>query len=286
MTVLTNIQEDSKKYEKDPKGVQIKLICDYLRAVSKNKGVTINLDSLSKLLVRIDKEDFKNLDTIYNFLIRLAPKLDISTRQTIYSLSQDIVMKVVPSLENAIKTWKNLNQTIRELFLVCCFSERCNIPSMWQNFTDGDKGFCVEYQIKPDTNFGKNCLLDLWPAYYGSKPVISLNDVILHGLQDPDQINGISQDDWQKIFLSQVTKDKSFESEEEWRIILSKNDGVHSQRFPYATSVTLGLNISKEHEDRLLSAAKKKGIPVFKRRLNPELSKIERIQIYPKPEDN
>jgi len=167
--------------------------------------------------------------------------------------------------EDAIE---NLNQQlslIREHSGVTCFSARRNDQRMWAAYGDNHAGAAIEFTTSPDRSAFANHLSRI--LYVNRKlpicPSMLFEDV------------GLNQR--MASFLLCV-KHTDWRDEEEWRLLLlagthqSHVDRVVKFERTAITRVFLGPRISPEKEAAIRSAADLHAIPVFKRRLHPELA--------------
>ena len=167
-----------------------------------------------------------------------------------------------------------MNKRIRSQSLVFSLAEESDNQAMWGLYADESKGFCIEYAFPDDTFLGQRILSNLFPIYYGDKPLISFVDVLIKGLHSKNQVNGITYEDYQNWFLSMYTKNKTYEFQKEWRIAFDKTMGGNLQSFPFVKSIILGERMSEGNKIRLIEIAKRKNIKVYVRQINKTGSKI------------
>ena len=181
---------------------------------------------------------------------------------------------VLVSVKGFLTYYLDLNKRMRNEAFIFSLAEESDNQAMWGLYADESKGFCIEYSFPRDDFLGQRMLLNLFPIYYGEKPLIKFFDVLIKGLYAQNNINGISYDDYQDWFLSAYTKDKTYEFQKEWRITFDKRMGGNLQQFPFAKSIILGERISEENKSRLIEIAKKKGLDVYQRNINKTGSKV------------
>lgn len=182
--------------------------------------------------------------------------------------------EIQEAVNGFLNTYLEKNDKIKNESLTFSLAEENNNQAMWGLYADESKGFCIEYSFSPNDFLGQRMLLNLFPIYYGDKPLIKFFDVLIRGVYSFDNINGISYDDYQEWFLSTYTKDKSYEFQKEWRITFDKTMGNNLQKFPFIKSIILGERISENDAKKLMEIAKKKNILIYQRKINKSGSKI------------
>ena len=182
--------------------------------------------------------------------------------------------KVLESVKGFLTYYLDLNNRTRNETITFSLAEESDNQAMWGLYADESRGFCIEYSFPTDSFLGQRMLLNLFPIYYGDKPLIKFFDVLIKGLYSKNNINGISYEDYQDWFLSAYTKDKTYEFQKEWRITFDKRMGGNLQTFPFAKSIILGERMTEDNKKRLIEIARKKNIKVFLRKVNKTGSKI------------
>jgi hypothetical protein len=142
---------------------------------------------------------------------------------------------------------ENLQPEIDDKMGVLCFSEHRDNILMWSHYSDGHKGFCLEFDKK---------LLEAWkfcrPVNYdGNEKYLSFKEF---NEAFPDN-NG------KLIQLLLLRKSKHWEYESEWRIIVNPyidNHGNRSYTFPEETltGIIFGCNMSDNDKKSIRSCVK------------------------------
>jgi len=142
---------------------------------------------------------------------------------------------------------KSLDSQLKD-FRIYSLTKRYDMPNLWALYASGHRGYCLEFQ-----NVGE--------LFQHAKDVAYL---------DPDQME-ISITDpalTQGYFL--FCKTKNWSTEEEVRLVLSRNDGRSKVRFDpkWLTRIILGKNMSEEHKSQVREWAKER---------RPELNVVNAI---------
>ena len=252
-SVINNdIESELEEFEKHPEVVTMKLAKAFVGAFAASKGITIDEKQIEECLPLFDENGTFNEEDTKQYLLSKMPE----------------------SVKGFLTYYVDLNKRTRSETLVYSLAEEGDNQAMWGLYADESKGFCIEYEFPKETFLGQRMLLNLFPIYYGEKPLIKFFDVLIKGLYAKNQVNGISYEDYQDWFLSAYTKDKTYEFQKEWRITFDKRMGGNLQQFPFAKSIILGERMLEEHKERLIDIAKKKGISVYIRKVNKTGSKI------------
>lgn len=223
----------------------------------------LNLNSLEELL---DKANPNACTKDKNFAIKQI--LEFNNR----GISQDVKDATIGYLEN----FMNTNNNIRKGVLTYCLAEESDNAALWGTYADQSKGFCIEYTIPYFTDETSTKIrINLFPIYYGTKDEIKVFDMLKKSVfnKNLNDINGITKEDYAKMFISTYTKDKSWAFQKEWRITLPLSLG-NKQYLPYVTSVILGERMSKEDRSKVIKICQNKGITIKERIYNSAKSKI------------
>ena len=276
-SVINNdIESELEEFEKHPEVVTMKLAKAFVGAFAASKGITINEKQIEECLPLFDENGTFNEEDTKQYLLSKMP--EYATDECVSKLKENtstvVNDKVLESVKGFLTYYVDLNKRTRSETLVYSLAEEGDNQAMWGLYADESKGFCIEYEFPKETFLGQRMLLNLFPIYYGEKPLIKFFDVLIKGLYAKNQVNGISYEDYQDWFLSAYTKDKTYEFQKEWRITFDKRMGGNLQQFPFAKSIILGERMLEEHKERLIDIAKKKGISVYIRKVNKTGSKI------------
>lgn len=161
---------------------------------------------------------------------------------------------------------------MRSKLRILCLFERYDNSSQCANYADNEKGFCIEYTL-----LAKN----LVPVLYDEKKPLNFFDLFLIMYFDKASQNKIAKREInEKIIRSILTKGKEGSNEEEWRILLTKDElKTNLCEFNFASAIYLGKSINNHNQARLVNIAKSLGIGVYKRKLDSIGSNYEVIKI-------
>lgn len=162
----------------------------------------------------------------------------------------------------------------RETLLVYCMAEHHNVSSLWENYADVYKGFCIEYSFADYAQKAfedyKN-LVFLFPVTYrAKKPYFNMVPFIEGVIRQ-----SISHDaSWQQdpninadLNMQLYYKTKEYNFEKEWRFAIN-NKANNKQYFPFVSAIYAGKDIKPGNLRRLCSIARKLRVPVYQQMLN------------------
>jgi uncharacterized protein YbgA (DUF1722 family) len=156
-------------------------------------------------------------------------------------------------LEDRLINYQNeLIEINEELYRICSFSECCDSILMWTHYADESKGFCVGYNLKELNNDLTELLL---PVRYNDS-LIEVDDTFFGG-KEPNK----------SLHINSLTlKSTDWNYEKEWRLLLlaENNEKMQKVQLPTPKEIILGLNISRENQDKLLDIATTYNIPCYK----------------------
>lgn len=158
--------------------------------------------------------------------------------------------------ENAEKAEQMLNlakdalaQKLNETFKIGCLATSPKNRLMWSHYADGHKGFCIEYDFK---NAPKD-LLPLPVIYSQKRPLIPWEMALNQSAETKSKC--ILQ-----MIIGLLTKDKEWEYEDEWRILLSSSE-ESSIKIPIS-AVFLGAEINETNKKTIVKICNQRKIPV------------------------
>lgn len=276
-SVINNdIEGELEEFEKSPEIFTLKLAKSFINAFVASNGATVDEKQIEEVFSLFNPDGTFNEDDTKLYLKEKMP--DGATDECVQKLkvntSKILNDKVLESVKGFLTHYLDLNNRIRNETITFSLAEESDNQAMWGLYADESRGFCIEYSFPSDNFLGQRMLLNLFPIYYGDRPLIKFFDVLVKGLSSKNNINGISYEDYQDWFLSAYTKDKTYEFQKEWRITFDKRMGGNLQAFPFAKSIILGERISNELKNRLIGIAKKKGLSIYQRIINKTGSKI------------
>lgn len=276
-SVINNdIESELIEFEKHPELVTKRLATAFINALMKSYGIKVDEKQIEEALPLFNPDGTFNEEDTRHFLEQKMPgcQTDECVSRLKENTNKVVNDEVLASIKGFLTYYLDLNNRTRNETFTFSLAEESDNQAMWGLYADESKGFCIEYSFPKDDFLGQRMLLNLFPIYYGEKPLIKFFDVLIKGLYAQNNINGISYEDYQDWFLSAYTKDKSYEFQKEWRISFDSRMGGNLQQFPFAKSITLGERISDESKNKLIEIAKKKGVTVYQRTINKTGSRV------------
>lgn len=201
----------------------------------------------------IENEEFSFADFAWALNIKDdadEADLAISVGEKIYPDKQEDISNFKKAINNASN---NLSNFMKGLYYVGSLCTSYKNRLMWSHYADSHKGFCIEYDFREVK--GEGLLL---PVYYSNnRPLF------------PMQIFSESRDEsmaelYRQVIMGVLTKDKVWEYENEWRILIPATLGIESMEYkmPKISCIYLGEAISMENREQILEIAAKLKIPV------------------------
>ncbi len=211
--------------------------------------------------IEFDKGEKSLKSVIHNMGIN-ADVDEIALISLLYIQQQpDEYEKAIKMDQSFTEIERRMNQAIDDSVYIVSLCTDCKNRLMWSHYADNHKGFCVEY------DFGANVLRDdgviVFPVVYSSiRPKIPYETMLL--LNKPILENVSPQKMNERLFLSMLTKDKIWNYEKEWRILLSAQEESMNIPAPPVSSIYLGACCSKENEEKIKALVQNWNIPVKK----------------------
>lgn len=146
-----------------------------------------------------------------------------------------------------------LAEKMKNLFLVGCLCTSYKNKLMWSHYADGHKGFCIEYDFsEPEDEILSK--LPLPVVYSENRPLVPWKAAIDNSVENMEEA-------YAEIVMGLLTKDKEWEYENEWRILIGATEDAELV-MPKVSCIYLGASIEKENRDKIVAIAKKLNIPV------------------------
>ena len=114
---------------------------------------------------------------------------------------------------------------------VACFSETCDNLLMWSHYTNGHRGFCLEYDTRYDP-FDKANRVDYSETFPSLNPI----EFIREG--PSEELMGLV---W--------TKSLHWTYEKEWRVFHKTGDQMYALKVPALTAIYLGCAMPQAHRE-------------------------------------
>ena len=142
---------------------------------------------------------------------------------------------------------------------ICSFSnaeeKQQNMP-MWAYYANNHRGFCVEYNLRPEHK------QYIFPVSYDKSRVkgnvfmenliLGISQMVKEG-KDSSQMPGTVSVYNQLAYLSLTCKHASWKHEKEYRALVPAEKGIYLNIVPH--KIYVGMNCSAEHERRLTTIA-------------------------------
>lgn len=228
---------------------------EYLQTCIDSNGDVIEEKEAAFLNRFVTAEERELLEQSLDSLIEIRAK---------FMEHEDAMIQVVHEAIEQMRTH------MRDAMLVYCMAEHHDIGSLWENYADVYKGFCIEYSFadyaeKPFEDY-KN-LVYLLPITYRARlpyfDMVPFFEVVIR--------QGIAQDtSWQRdpglnadLNMQLYYKKKEYAFEREWRFGIN-NKGNCKQYFPFVSALYAGKDMKPGNLRRLCSIARKLRVPVYK----------------------
>lgn len=146
-----------------------------------------------------------------------------------------------------------LAEKMKSLFLVGCLCTSYKNRLMWSHYADSHKGFCIEYDFsEPEAEVLSKLPL---PVFYSeNRPLVPWKAAIDNSVENMEEA-------YAEIMMGLLTKDKEWEYENEWRILIGATEDSEF-KMPRVSCIYLGASIEKENRDKVIAIAKERNIPV------------------------
>ncbi len=204
------------------------------KILSKDNNISSDNSVLDFAFLRWADYDLDEIDFIINSFKMYYPEREASAE------------KAEQMLNLAKNTFeKELNET----FKIGCLATSPKSRLMWSHYADGHKGFCIEYDFK---NAPKS-LLPLPVIYSRKRPLFPWKIVL-------DQSAETKTRCLLEIIIGLLTKDKEWEYENEWRLLLGPSEDSNI-KIPIS-AVYLGLEINEENKNTVIEICNQNNIPV------------------------
>ena len=177
------------------------------------------------------------------------------------ALTMQMINKLYPEKTEAAddiqqlidKFEKEMLDSLGNMFLIGCLCTDFKNRLMWSHYADSHKGFCVEFDFSGDD---KSAFFNLpFPIYYtDARPLIPWKAAFDNSQQN---ITDASVD----LMLAVLTKDKAWEYENEWRILISASEKPNL-KMPKITCIYLGAAIEEKNRLKIIKIAQEQSIPV------------------------
>ena len=221
------------------------LLCfDMVKKAYEDKGINIpyTIDDYHEYVnTCIDAEGNPIEDKEKAFLMKHATPEELDQMDLIFQqlnvLRQSFTDKLDDMVENINKIICDIRMHFREATLIYCMTEKYDNYTLWENYADNYKGFCIEYSFK---DFDKQSFDDyknlvfMFPmTYTNKKPYFDIvpfvDGAFKRALYQDDSLiddPGLNAD----LNMQLYYKNKDYEYEHEWRFSIN-NEKNNKQYF-------------------------------------------------------
>lgn len=260
----------------------------YLELVARNKDITLQiiedcLSCVSKNRSKFSQLKFDKFCKDYHLTKEQRQKLINAI--ALYSderQNEESIRKSVSNLCEQMEKIRSGNQ-------ICSLTSSYDKDSMWAYYCN-NQGICIEYDFTKINSIInsielKNVFINTQKVRYGRKKKFRYVDIIKLTLQDTLE----SKFEADKLIFDQLlTKDKSWSTEEEWRVLIHSRDNEIGLKIPAKIISAIYIDFSVLQEDkakRIIKLANRNGWKIFVRyfsRLEAEYryDTIENINAY------
>jgi len=155
------------------------------------------------------------------------------------------------------KVYKMLAQNIDRAYRVGCLSTDYKNRLMWSHYADSHKGFCIEYDFCAEVDIQNEMLV--LPVIYSKERVKIPWDVVM-AYANREERDFTKE---KRIMLELlVTKDKIWEYENEWRVIVTNVKGKENIKMPPISCIYIGALCCPKNKAMLINIARQLNIPI------------------------
>lgn len=209
-------QEEVTEYLQNYMSVLTELLGTLLSDPALSSSLGITKDFLPNITERITPDDVYNYrddDTTFQDFARInGVNADTDEIGMTMLLSNKLQPENKAAADNAEKLLDDMGCQMTEkmnvLFLIGCLATDPKNRLMWSHYVDSHRGFCIEY----DFNSLKDEVLPFPIIYSENRPLVPWKEAIDHTQESMEAATA-------DLTLGLLTKDKSWEYENEWRVL-------------------------------------------------------------------
>lgn len=218
-------------------------------------------DMLPRMLERVSPEGMLLISSEDASFEDYARANGIAADTDEIGLTMLLSQKLYPEYNGAVEDLQRLldemdskfAEKMKNLFLVGCLCTSYKNRLMWSHYADSHKGFCIEYDFsEPEDEILSK--LPLPVVYSEKRPSVPWKAAIDNSVENMEEA-------YAEIMMGLLTKDKEWEYENEWRILIGATEDSELV-MPKVSCIYLGASIEKENRDKLIAIAKERNIPV------------------------
>ena len=272
MTINYNPLVEIENYQKDllenPRQFLLK-VCSFMPTEIRNQLLSVSDETLSLICNCFKQENsfdkYKLIELAENIGIIVTEeekvKLNLFEKE-----KNNIEKKLIPNMEKLADFLVEVNNIIQSEVMVYCFTDSYTNDGMWSLYSNNNNGYCIEYDLNKAFTLPieeKRKIINIFRVKYEEKKLLPiLNMIEWHNMSSNDFINSRKE-----YFDQLLVKDKSYNFEREWRIVLAR---VGQKFFADLVSAIIidesVINTSKAK--KLVELANRKGWNVIERKLN------------------
>lgn len=253
-------EEDINKALFDNFDVVLEIVYPLIDNITDGKKMTVTSTMLSGALKNMTEDGkmhlVQNEGTYSDYIKGFGVDIDADEIE----LTEKAYEKIHPDSKESIKQVRGLfstleqklNDSLYNLFKVCCLCTSNKNKLMWSHYADSHKGICIEYDFSeiPTDN------VQPMPVFYtNTRPKFPWRVAIK---PSPE-----SQKEATVHFMKALlTKDQTWNYENEWRIIIQANLGIDDIPAPPIKCIYLGTLCSEQNKELIKNAASKLNIQV------------------------
>ena len=162
-----------------------------------------------------------------------------------------------PKIKEQLENLLSLAYHARQKMGICSLSELKNSEEMWNNYADGEKGYCIEYDLKGYENINL-----LFPVVYQDNRetniVINMVAAFIGQMVVGMSYGQIAADrsQFMRMFL---TKDTKWAYQKEWRLL---GDANYKLSAPSIHAIYLGKNMDDQNKKQMIDYCQARNIIV------------------------
>lgn len=254
-------EEDVERFFKTNAVVALELLQMVLLDQSLSPSLGTCASILPMLIANISQDGMLQLAKENSTLRDFANANGITEDTDEIGLSMLLINRIHPEFANAaedvqktLELWEQkVSARTAELFWIGCLCTNYKNRLMWSHYSDGHKGFCVEYDYS-ELNEEELNVLPLPVVYSKKRPLIPWEAAIENTPQNLEVA-------CRQMMMGLLTKDSEWSYENEWRIFTDTTSSAEV-KMPRISCVYLGASITEENRNKILKIARKKNIPV------------------------
>ena len=234
----------------------------YLELVRHNQDITPEViedcfNCITKNGSRIGKLKYDSFCQKYK--LTNAQKQKLLNTVALYRDDQQCEEQIRKRISNFVAQTEEIRDSMQILSLTTSYKK----DSMWAYYCNNE-GICIEYDFSKITSFEfQKLFINTQMVRYGKKKKFSYVDVMKARMEN-DSAALIKAD---KMIMEQVlTKDKSWSTEEEWRVILNDRGNLVGRKVPVDMISAIYIDFSVSETDKtkkIIEIAKNNGWQIF-----------------------